>query len=402
MAVPNHKAVGAGASSPPGAARTTPRAGDPYRVMLVDDSVVVRSLLTRILESDPTVQVVASLSNGEQAVNLVKRHNPDVVVLDIEMPVMDGLTALPKLIQAIPGLKVIMASTLTRRNADISMKALAAGASDYVAKPEASREIGGESDFKREILEKVKVLGEAARSRRVGQALPTPARGVAKTSMPVRPTDLLNAAPRPDAPFSLRPVSPYRPKVLAIGSSTGGPKALFTMLAGLDKSFDLPVLVTQHMPPTFTAILAEHIAGVAALPCVEGKAGDVVKGGHIYVAPGDYHMRVSNSTGNVVIMLDQAARENFCRPAVDPMMRSIVEIYDRATLAVILTGMGQDGLKGCEDVARAGGTALTQDAETSVVWGMPGAVSLAGLSSAVLPIGKIADYVQGLAKGVKR
>jgi len=402
MAFPNREAVGAGASSPRGAATTAPRVGDPYRVMLVDDSVVVRSLLTRILESDAAVQVVASLSNGEQAVNLVKRHNPDVVVLDIEMPVMDGLTALPKLIQAIPGLKIIMASTLTRRNADISMKALAAGASDYIAKPEASREIGGESDFKRELLEKVKVLGEAARSRRVGLA-PRPAPGPSTASARnVRPTDLLNAAPRPDAPFSLRPISPYRPKVLAIGSSTGGPKALFTVLSGLDESFDLPVLVTQHMPPTFTAILAEHIASMAKLPCVEGKAGDVVKGGHIYVAPGDYHMRATNNNGNVVIMLDQAERENFCRPAVDPMLRSIVEIYGRTTLAVILTGMGQDGLKGCEDVARAGGTTLTQDAETSVVWGMPGAVSIAGLSSAVLPIDKVADYVQGLVTGAKR
>lgn len=402
MAIPNREAVGAGASSPRGAASATPRASDPYRVMLVDDSVVVRSLLTRILESDAAVQVVASLSNGEQAVNLVKRHNPDVVVLDIEMPVMDGLTALPKLIQAIPGLKVIMASTLTRRNADISMKALAAGASDYIAKPEASREIGGESDFKRELLEKVRVLGDAARGHRAGATRVRPG-GAPKPMAPhVKPTDLLNAAPRPEAPFSLRPISPYRPKVLAIGSSTGGPKALFTVLSGLDKSFDLPVLVTQHMPPTFTAILAEHIASVASLPCVEAKAGDVVKGGHIYVAPGDYHMRVTSSNGNVVVVLDQAARENFCRPAVDPMLRSIVEIYGRTTLAVILTGMGQDGLKGCEEVARAGGTILTQDAETSVVWGMPGIVSTAGLSSAVLPINKVADYVQGLASGAKR
>lgn len=361
-----------------------------YRVMLVDDSVVVRSMITRILESDPQIKIVASVANGQQAVESVARHNPDVVVLDIEMPVMDGLTALPKLIEAVPGLKVIMASTLTRRNADISLKALEQGAADYVAKPEARTDISG-GDFKAELLRKVKVLARVARSAS-GQPLPT---GSAEPAGTKAPTIIPDAA----KPVSLRTPSKQKPTILAIGSSTGGPKALFAMLSALGPKFPLPILITQHMPETFTTLLAEHIQRVTDRPCQEGAHGEEVLPGHTYVAPGDYHMTVAQQDGKTVMLLDQGPPENFCRPAVDRMFKSIAGIYGAKMAAVILTGMGHDGLKGCEKVIDVGGTVVTQDAATSVVWGMPGVVATAGFSCANLPIDGIGPYVSKLVGG---
>lgn len=351
---------------------------DLIRVMVVDDSAVVRTLITRILEEDSQVSVVATAGNGQIALDNLSANDIDVIVLDIEMPVMDGLTALPKLLEAEPGIKIIMASTLSTRNADISIRAMHAGAADYVPKPSSSRDIRTGDEFRRELLAKVKTLGTVRRRRRAA------ARGKGPASGP----GLFRGKP-----IKLRKAGPVRPVVLAIGSSTGGPQALFAVLAGLKADIQQPILITQHMPPTFTTILAEHIARTSGRPCAEAKDGEIIKSGHIYVAPGDFHMVVEANKAQRVFRLSKAPPENFCRPAVDPMLRSLAKVFGPGVLTVILTGMGHDGLNGGEAVAKAGGTVIAQDEDSSVVWGMPGAVATAGLCSAVLPITELAPYI---------
>ncbi len=381
------------------------RAVDPFRMMVVDDSAVIRGLLTRSLESDPELAVVASASNGQMALGSLKRHEIEIVVLDIEMPVMDGLTALPQLLAVNPTLKIIIASTLTRRGADISMKALASGASDYVTKPVASALTSAE-DFKRELVAKVKALGHARRARlhqvqpaRKDDAAPirspvVPAPPSAAATPAVSPTQL----PAAGRALALRPLTIERVQALAIGSSTGGPQALFRLLEALKADMRQPIFITQHMPATFTAILAEHIQRASGLPTAEGVDGEVVKGGRVYVAPGDFHMTVeAGADGGKIIRLTKTPPENFCRPSVDPMLRSLAQAYGRNLLCTILTGMGHDGLEGSRIVTAAGGAVVAQDEATSVVWGMPGAVATAGLCSAVLPLDEIGPLVRRLA-----
>ena len=363
------------------------RAVGPYRLMVVDDSAVIRGLLTRSLEADPEVEVLASASNGEMALNALSRHDIEIVILDIEMPVMDGLTALPKLLAAKPGLTVIIASTLTRRGADISMRALAAGAADYLTKPVASALTSAEA-FKRELLGKVKALG-LARRRAAGRAVPRPAPAPIASQTPFEPPP----EPRRRV-IAFRPVGREMPEAVAIGSSTGGPQALFRVLGALRGWLRQPVFITQHMPATFTTILAEHIGRAAGCPCAEGVDGEPVRDGRIYVAPGDFHMTVEmRERGEKVVRLAKTPHENFCRPSVDPMLRSLASAYGGRVLSLILTGMGHDGLNGARAIVDAGGTLIAQDEGTSIVWGMPGAVATAGLCSAVLPLDEIAPFI---------
>lgn len=359
----------------------------PLRVMVVDDSVVLREIISRMVNEDPSVcQVVATASNGKLAVDRAKQRDLDVIVLDIEMPVMDGITALPELLACDPGLVIIMASTITQRNAEISFKALAAGAKDYVPKPSSLTPGAGTEEFKRELQEKVRTLGRRYR-RTFAPVLPAaaPAAGsVAKT------------AAAPAAKTATRPVSIGRPQVLAIGSSTGGPNALQQLFKGLPPPLKVPVFVTQHMPPTFTGLLAQNLSRDTGHPCTEARDGELVVPGRIYIAPGDFHMTVVREGTNTVIRLAKTEKENYCRPAVDPMLRSLAAIYPKPILVGILTGMGQDGLKGAEVVVKAGGNIVAQDEASSVVWGMPGAVAKAGLCCSVVPLPKMAAELTAL------
>jgi len=394
--------------------------GDPLRVMIVDDSAVVRGLESRMLSEDPEITVVASVGNGQLAVQALDRHDIEVVVLDIEMPVLDGLSALPKLLARNPGLKIIMASTLTLRNAEISLQALQAGAADYVPKPAASRDISGESEFKRDLVSKVRALGAARRREvrfRSGAAGAAPAAGAStgQSAARARERDVSPRTPVADRPQrTLTPLAPRpaptvvlrkAPKVqetvdiIAIGSSTGGPQALFTVLGALKANGGArqPILITQHMPATFTTILAGHISRSAGMEAHEAIDGEVIEGGKIYVAPGDFHMIVDSRGAQRVIRLNQDPPENFCRPAVDPMFRSVARVYGRRVLGVVLTGMGSDGTKGGAMIVEAGGTIVAQDEATSVVWGMPGSIAQAGLCTAVLPVGDIGSYISKIA-----
>lgn len=361
-------------------------ASDACRVVLVDDSSVIRGMVTRWLEQEPGITVVGSAPNGAAALSLVGRVDPDVVVLDIEMPEMDGLTALPKLLAANREIKVVMASTLTLRNADISLRALQLGAADYVAKPESARDPHAAETFRRELIEKIRALGGPRAARRRTNQTPRTVRPVAA---PPKPTKIVLRAP-----------SKLPPRALAIGSSTGGPQALFQLFQVLKGQIRQPIFITQHMPPTFTTILAEHLTRMGGAPCHEAKDGEPVRDGQIYLAPGDWHMTVVIEGGAKVIRLNQNPPENFCRPAVDPMLRSLSEAYGGQLLAVILTGMGQDGLKGGKALIETGGTLIAQDEATSVVWGMPGAVATAGLCAAVLPLGDVGPKVMRFMSGV--
>ena len=366
----------------------------PIRVMVVDDSAVVRGLVTRMLEEDKDITVVASVGNGQAAVGALDRHDVEVIILDIEMPVMDGLTALPLLLEKDPKLQIIMASTLTTKNAEISLMALSKGACDYIPKPSSSRDLSGGTDFRHDLLEKVRGLAEVR--RHAGGPRRTPSKA-APTPLPGRPSLL-----SPTAPLQFRPAGRDMPDVIAIGSSTGGPQALFKMLKDLRAGGELrqPILLTQHMPATFTTILAEHITRQSGIPAKEATDGEVIAGGRLYLAPGDYHMVVETQGTQKILRLDHGAPVNFCRPAVDPMFQSIARAYGSRVLAVVLTGMGSDGARGAKVVADGGGTVLAQDEASSVVWGMPGATAQLGICSAVLPLDDIAQRIRKIATGV--
>ena len=349
-------------------------APQPIRAMVVDDSAIVRGLIVGMLKADSRIAVTASCSNGEMAVAQAARKPVDVIILDIEMPVMDGLSALPKLLQASPGVSIIMASTLTQRNAAISLRALSLGAADYIAKPTSDR-LGASENFQRELIEKVLVLGQAGKSR----------------ASPDRQGErFARLSPQPKLQMA-RP-----PRMIAIGSSTGGPQALLSILGGLPASVKSPIVIAQHMPPTFTTVLAQHIAKASGRSCREAHDGMEIKPGEICLAPGDYHLEVTGTMDHSVARLSQTAPENFCRPSVDPLFRSVARVFGPNGCALVLTGMGNDGLAGARVMAAAGAPILAQDEATSVVWGMPGAVANAGLCSAVLPLNRIAHHLAGL------
>jgi two-component system chemotaxis response regulator CheB len=357
--------------------------------MVVDDSVVIRGLIARWIGSEADMVVAASLRTGLDAVNQIERVNPDVAVLDIEMPELDGISALPQLLAKKRDLIIIMASTLTRRNAEISFKALSLGASDYIPKPESTREAAAAETFHHDLIQKIRHLG--AKVRRTASPSIAPAREAA-----VRPAP----APVAQAQLMRRPFSMLAPRVLLIGSSTGGPQALMSLVTEIGPVIDrFPVLITQHMPPTFTTILAEHLARSSRRPAREAVDGEIVKAGQIYLAPGGRHMRVVRHGADAAIALDDGPPVNFCKPAVDPLFTSAIDVWQGGILSVILTGMGSDGMRGGKDIVAAGGSVIAQDEATSVVWGMPGAAANAGICAAILPLNQIAPKLVRMFSG---
>jgi two-component system chemotaxis response regulator CheB len=318
------------------------------------------------------------------------------VVLDVDMPELDGLAALPLLLEKRRELVVIMASTLTRRNAEISLKALSLGATDYIPKPASNREVTGSPSFRRDLIEKIRQLGLRSKRLRFGNLR---ARVPGTEAPAALPPKLRTPAAQP---IALRPLPATAPRVLVIGSSTGGPQALNAIVTQIGSVLDrAPVLITQHMPPTFTTILAEHLARLANRPAREAVEGEEVNAGTIYLAPGGRHMTVVRRDGIATIALDDGPLVNFCKPAVDRLFSSAAEVWGHWVLGLVLTGMGSDGLRGAQAIAAAGGCILAQDEPTSVVWGMPGQVAHAGLCSAVLPLDEIMPRLTRLFAGDK-
>jgi two-component system chemotaxis response regulator CheB len=367
---------------------------EPLRVMVVDDSVVIRGMISRWIDAEPDMKVAASLRTGLDAVNQLERINPDVAVLDIEMPELDGISALPRLLAKKRDLIIIMASTLTRRNAEISFKALSLGASDYIPKPESTREAAAADIFHHDLIQKIRHLG--AKLRRTAVASPPLAPALERAPV-ARP-----AAPAAPAAIARRSFGMAAPRALLIGSSTGGPQALMSLVTEIGPVIDrFPVLITQHMPPTFTTILAEHLARSSRRPAHEAVDGEIIRPGRIYLAPGGRHMKVVRRGAEVAIALDDGPPVNFCKPAVDPLFTSAIDVWQGGCLAVILTGMGSDGMRGGKEIVAAGGSVIAQDEATSVVWGMPGAASNAGICAAVLPLSQIAPKLVQLFSGVR-
>jgi len=349
-------------------------APEPVRVMLCDDSATARAVLARVLESEPDIRVVHRAADGRAALDALATARPDVVLLDLEMPVMDGMTALPLILKAAPRAAVIVASALTQRGAKAAITALAAGAADYVPKPQGAA--GGAADpaFRAELLAKVRGWARMKRQDKAGPA---------------------RTAPALRAPH---PTGRARPALVAIGCSTGGPQALATLVKHLPR-LPVPMLVVQHMPAGFTTLLADHLDRTGAHRCAEARDGEALEPGRILLAPGDRHLLVEVAQGRFVARLSTDPPENFCRPAVDPTLRSAASATGGKVLAVILTGMGHDGLEGCRAVAAAGGTVLAQDEASSVVWGMPGAVARAGLAAALGPPKDIAARLLAACTG---
>jgi two-component system, chemotaxis family, protein-glutamate methylesterase/glutaminase len=345
------------------------------RVLVVDDAVVVRKVLSKAIAEDPALEVVATAANGRIGLSKFTVTKPDIVLLDIEMPQMDGLETVRELRKLDARVPIIMFSSLTERGAAVTLEALALGATDYATKPS---NVDGAATFDavtRELIPKIRALCH----------LPA-----LNSNLPGSPEPAILTTPKvPHNP--LRLVSPA--KIVVIGVSTGGPDALAHVLPFLPAQFPVPVLIAQHMPAIFTSMLATRLSAKSALPVRECVSGEPVAPGRAFLAPGDFHMIVQKESGSVCLRTHQGPRENFCRPSVDVLFRSVASVYEDRTLAVVLTGMGQDGLKGCELLYAAGARICVQDEASSVVWGMPGFVAKAGLADKILPLDEIAAEI---------
>jgi two-component system chemotaxis response regulator CheB len=345
------------------------------RVLLVDDAVVVRRLVADVINADPELEVVGTAPNGRIALTKIPQLRPDLVTLDVEMPEMDGLATLAEIRKTWPRLPVIMFSTLTARGAAATLDALALGATDYVTKPANVGSVAAAIErVRQELIPKIKLF--CGRPMLAPGHAPTPAAVAAESTRP----------------RSRRRV-PARVELVAIGTSTGGPNALAAILPELPADFPVPIVIVQHMPPFFTRSLAERLDARSAIAVSEAVEGEYLQPAHAYVAPGDFHLMMGREGFAARLSLRKTPHENSCRPAVDVTFRSAAEVYGAGTLAVVLTGMGKDGLRGCEAVWEAGGQVLAQDEATSVVWGMPGFVARAGLAEQVLPLDQIVGSI---------
>ncbi len=352
------------------------------RVLIVDDSVVIRRIVTDIICGDPDLDVAGVAANGRIALDRIPQVNPDIITLDIEMPEMDGLQALKELRKRYPRLPVIMFSTLTERGATATIDALSLGASDYVTKPANVGKVGeGIAKVRDDLIPKIKAL--------CGRAVPVAAKPAARSAL--RPAFVPRSLPR---------IAAARVEIVVIGTSTGGPNALAELLPRLPADLPVPVLVVQHMPPVFTKLLADRLSAKSFLQVGEAAAGEQLRPGKVWIAPGNYHMEIEKVTNGARIKLNQEVPENSCRPSVDVLFRSVTGVYGAATLGAVLTGMGQDGLRGCEYIREAGGQVLVQDEASSVVWGMPGFVARAGLADKSLPLAEIGgEIVRRVSEG---
>ena len=343
------------------------------RVLVVDDAVVFRRMIAEELARDPALEVVGVAANGRIALAKVPQVNPDVIILDVEMPEMDGLATLTELRKTHRRLPVIMFSSLTERGAAVTLDALALGATDYFTKPctagglEASLEV-----IRRQLVPKIKAVASRANPPANPEAAPR-----------LRP---IAFAPRPAAPGAAI-------QVVAIGTSTGGPNALLELFSELPVSFPVPLLIVQHMPPMFTRMLAERLTARSKIQVQEATSGVLLQPGQGWVAPGDYHMMVARDGLHTRLLIHQDPLENSCRPSADVLLRSVAKVYGPNSLTVMLTGMGHDGLHGCQALRAAGGQIIVQDEATSVVWGMPGHVARAGLADKVLPLAQVAGEI---------
>jgi two-component system chemotaxis response regulator CheB len=341
----------------------------PIRILVVDDSVVVRKLLCDTLARDPEIEVVGSAGDGHIALAKISQLRPDLVTLDVEMPVMNGLETLTELRKLYPKMPVVMFSTLTERGASATLDALSLGASDYATKPSNTGSPAAAIEaIRAELLPKIKALC-------------------------TRPVAKLKPLPPPRVAVSARRPAHRRIEIVTIGTSTGGPNALAEVLPQIPQDFPVPIVVVQHMPPIFTRLLAERLASHSAIPVHEGSAGVLLCAGQAWIAPGNFHMTVKSAAAGSRLGLNQDAPENSCRPSVDVLFRSVAEVYGASALAVVMTGMGSDGVLGAQQIHERGGEVIVQDEASAVVWGMPGLVYAAGQADAVYPLNQLGQEI---------
>ena len=374
----------------------TNKALDKIRVLIVDDSAVMRKIIASALQKESSIEVVGFAANGLQALDAIQKYSPDVMTLDIEMPEMDGLTALREIRKTNKYLPIIMFSSLTHKGAQAAVMALTAGASDYVGKPATSAGSvdGAFKVLETELIPKIIGLAKRVKSRQAKEAnapeiksfipLTTPRALVVNESIKAKLSDISPTR-------SMIPVKPVQ--AICIGVSTGGPMALMQIFSQINTPLGVPIFIVQHMPPSFTSLLAARLSAASNMNIKEAEEGEIALPGFGYIAPGGFHMTLEKSGTKTILHLNTDPPENSCRPAVDVLFRSAVEVYGGSVLAVILTGMGYDGLKGCQAIAAKGGQIIAQDEATSVVWGMPGAVIQAGLANEVLPIERISEEI---------
>ena len=398
-------------------------------VFIIDDSSVIRMMLSRVISDDPDLEVVGTASNGKIALKKLETVNPDIITLDVEMPEMDGLETLVEIRKKWRTIPVIMFSTLTERGASITIDALANGASDYATKPSQTSRDGAIEHVRNDLVYKIKSLRS---SKRLAEIRRRSTNAPARVSPPVTKPTSAQPAPltkssqktrQPTPPVAQRPrneqvLAGTTPKatpsqrsaiatkrsridVMAVGTSTGGPNALHEFLVEFPATFPIPIVIVQHMPAMFTKLLAERLNQNAALEVHEAKHGDEIRAGGVWIAPGGYHMVIKRSGTHILVETNEEPPENSCRPAVDVLFRSVNQVYGARTLAVVLTGMGQDGLLGCEQVHQSGGHIIIQDEDSSVVWGMPGAVAKANYAHEELPLNEIPGRVCGMV-GMRR
>lgn len=347
------------------------------RVLIIDDSVLVRRTLSGFVEKEAGLELAGVAPSAAIGIQKVEQVGPDVVVLDIEMPEMNGIEATVELRRRFPRLPILICSGLTHRGADATLKALAAGASDYVAKPSGLE--GGRSpeDFKAEFLAKLRALTGAVSPL----AAPTPGPKVERARRPL----VARTTPA---------------EVIAIGCSTGGPNALSTIFARWPTRLSVPIVIVQHMPPLFTRMLAERLTTMGTIPVSEARAGDLIRPGHAYIAPGGFHLGFVRDGDGVRAVITDGPPENSCRPAIDVMFRSAAQIWGRGVVGAVLTGMGYDGTRGAEAIVDAGGEMLVQEPSSCVVATMPNSVSAAGLARESLPLeGLVAGLVTAAHRG---
>lgn len=344
-----------------------------FKVLLVDDSSIIRRQVSRLLANHPDIIIVAEAENGKVALSKLESTDPDIVILDIEMPELDGIETLKEIRKINQRLPILMFSTLTQKGAATTLEAFANGASDYIPKPGSTDAATVSLDeVKQQLIDKITSLGFSYSAYRRKKNSNVRSIENSTSTYALRKSPLLQNI-----------------QIIAIGTSTGGPAALETLFKNLGTKITCPIAIVQHSPPVFTKLLADRLKKASGLNVIEATDGDTVKASHVYIAPGGFHLTIENAGDIFLTRLNQEPPENSCRPAVDVLFKSIAKAYRSNALGVIMTGMGKDGLSGCEQMCTAGASIIAQDEQSSVVWSMPSHVVKAGLASAVLPLEKL-------------
>jgi two-component system, chemotaxis family, protein-glutamate methylesterase/glutaminase len=367
------------------------------RVLIVDDSVVVRGLLTRWLSDHGGFDVMGTASNGQIALDMATKTAPDIVVLDLDMPVMDGITVLPLLLKAAPNCSIVIASTLTRRNANLAMRCMALGAVEVIAKPESNRDLTLSKDFQSELISQLEGLVQAKPRAMQNRSLRSQTE---QSAVPANAQNMTRQHAQTGLARDLSSLVQTKPRTLLIGASTGGPRAISRVLFDLKSVLpNISTLVVQHMPPVFTTSFADQISTLIGLQAREPDDGERLLNGQVYIAPGGRHLGLRRELGQAVTRLDDGPPVRFCRPAVDVLFEDAAHVLGSSCIAIVLTGMGQDGTDGARTLRAAGAAVIAQDEESSVVWGMPGSIVKAGLASTVMPAAEIGPALRNLFGG---